>query len=231
MIPILIIVCIIFFIEILVVGIIFSRAIIEFNNFNIIYDETNSKKFKINEFEISAKIYFFKYIKVLSVKVYKEYIKIFNIKIKIELLKKFKIIEENYKKIYIDFKLLIKNKNEINFKLLKPQIYSFNFEFEIGTISQMFTTFIIPTVSTSIAIILNKLVKKINPDDYNFKISPKYSNKNFLKIKFDSKISFSVIKLIFFILKLKNIVLNNKIRNELVIVKKHNKKEFDFNKN
>lgn len=219
MIQILIIMFIIIFIEILIIGLIFSKISIQINKFDVSYDEIDSKKFKINEFEILVKFYLFKYIKILSVKLYKDYLKIFNIKIKFDLLRKFKIVEENYKKIYIDFTLLIKNKDEIDFRLLKPQIYSFNFEFEIGTFSQMFTTFMIPTISTSIAIILNNLVQKINPDDYSFKVIPKYFNRNIFKIKFNSKISFSTIKLMFFFFAINNIIKNSKTKNALVLVR------------
>lgn len=226
MIQILIIMFIIVFIELLVLGLIFSRISIRVNKLDIAYDEIDTKKLNINEFEIFVKFYLFKYLKIVSIKIYKDYLKVFNIKINFSLLRKFKVVEENYKKAYSSLKLLIKNREKINFQLLKPKVYSFKLEFELGTFSQMFTTFMIPAISTSIAVILNSLVKKINPEEYNFKITPKYLNRNVLQIKFNSKITFSSIKLIFFIISLKNIIKENKTEKSLVLVKKSKLKKY-----
>ena len=83
----------------------------------------------------------------------------------------------------------------------------------------MFTTFIIPTISTYIAITLKKLVKNINSQKYIFQIFPKYFSRNILKINLNSKISFSTIKLIIFFLTLKQIIKQNKPEKSLVVIK------------
>lgn len=215
----LIIMFIIIFFEIIVLGIIFSKISIQICKLDMLYDEINIPKLKINELEIVVIFYIFKYIKIFSIKIYKDYLKIFNIKIKFDFLKELKLVEENYKTVYSDMKILFKNREKVNLKLLKPNLYSFKLDLELGTFSQMFTTFIIPTISTYLAITLKKIVKDINSKKYSFQIFPKYFSRNILKINLNSKISFSTIKLMLFFFNLKQIIKQNKQEKSLVVIK------------
>ena len=145
MLAILIIVFIIILLEIIIIGFTFSNIIIEINDFDISYNEVMPKEFKVSKIDIVVKIYIFKFLKILSIKIHRNCFEIFKMKFKFNLLKK---VKKDYDKYYENFELIIKNRDEINFKLLRPKINSLDLELFFGTYSPLLTTFSIPAIST-----------------------------------------------------------------------------------
>ena len=85
----------------------------------------------------------------------------------------------------IDFKILQKNPKldkEI-FKVIKQaniSIKNINLHIDLGTENASFTAILIPTISTIIAILLNKRIKKF--ENQIFIVKPIYQNQNLLNI-------------------------------------------------
>lgn len=203
MIQFLIILFIIIFLQLIISGIIFSKITVEVNKCDFSYNEVELNKIKFNEFEISVKLYLFKFLKILSIKIVRDYLSIFGIKIKFDFLKRIKKLEENYKKIYLDFKEILKNRKEINLKLISPKLTLFKLNFDFGISSQMLTTFFVPILSTIISFILRNSINKYNINNFYYKITPKYYNRIYLKLNFQTKLNFDTINLLIFIINIK----------------------------
>lgn len=207
MLGILIILFIIIFIELIVIGFTFSSVVLEIKKCDISYNENGLKKFDIKDIDFVIKIYIFKILKILSIKIYKDYLEIFKIKIKYSLLRK---IKKNMNLIFEDIKIIIKKREDINFKLLKPRINSLNLYLTFGTPSQVLTTFSVPTISTFLSMLLSNSITNFNLDTYNYKIVPQYLNKNYLKLNLNTKLSFNTLNLIIFLTNIKEILKTNK---------------------
>ena len=82
MLAILIIVFIIILLEIIIIGFTFSNIIIEINDFDISYNEVMPKEFKVSKIDIVVKIYIFKFLKILSIKIHRNCFEIFKMKFK-----------------------------------------------------------------------------------------------------------------------------------------------------
>ena len=72
-------------------------------------------------------------------------------------------------------------------------LYDTNLKLEIGTEGVMLTTFIIPFVSTIIALILKKYAKN---NHQKFKVNPIYKEKNILKLEFNGIFEIKMIHII-----------------------------------
>ncbi len=203
MLAILIIVFIIILIQIIIIGIIFSNLIIDIKELNISYSETIPNEFKVDKASIVLKIYIFKILKITFIKINKDYFEIFNVKFKFNLLKK---LRKNYNKINKDFGKIIKNKSEVDFKLLKPKINSLNLNLFLGTYDPFITTFSIPTISTILSIFLSSSITNYDVNTYNYNIIPKYINRNYLNMKLNTVLNFNSINLILFLLSIRKIV-------------------------
>ena len=195
---------IIFFIlvilQILILGIIVSNLELDIEECDISYNVEIPSKFKIKKLKVNIKLFLFKKIKILKIKLYKNYCVICGIKIHLNVLKKLKDDEE-YGALFI-FKNIWK---------LKPEIKNVNFEIEGGTEDTLVTTFLIPTFSTVIFSIISKNMKtnnnnsrvnkKIESPNCNLKIIPRYVNTNNLNLKGNLQIDFDTMKTLFFIRK------------------------------
>ena len=73
------------------------------------------------------------------------------------------------------------------------ELYNTSLKLEIGTKEVMFTTFLIPFISTIIALILKKYAKNNNQ---KFKINPVYDEKNILKLEFKGIFEIKMIHII-----------------------------------
>lgn len=203
MLAILIIVFIIILLEIIIIGFTFSNIIIDIDEFDISYNEVMPKEFKVNRINIVLKIYIFKIFKVLSIKIHRNYFEIFKIKVKFNILKK---VRKDYDKFYRDFEIMIKKREEINFKLLRPKINSLDLELFFGTYSPLLTTFSIPAISTFLSVLLSNSITNYDVNTYNYKIIPRYINRNCLNIQLNTKLSFYSINLILFLWSVRKIL-------------------------
>lgn len=200
MISVLIILFIVIMIQIFVIGLFFSNIELNIEECDISYNVDCIKRININKLKVNLKIYLFKKIKILKIKIFKNYCEIFKIKINLNVLKKLKDNKQS------GFEFVIKNIREMN-----PKIKNINLELRIGTESTMITTFLIPTISTVVSILISKYREsnnrlKLNDySNYNFKIIPRYVNTNNFILKGSLQISFDTIRTLCFINKHKEI--------------------------
>lgn len=193
---ILILTFIVILIQIIVIGICFSNMVLNIQECDLSYNEDNRKKFNIREFKISIQVYLFKVIKILNIKIYEDYCEIFKIKVHLNVLKKLKDDDEKGT-IYV-IKNIVK---------LQPEIKKVDLEITLGTEDTMITTFLIPTISTALSLLISKYMKEDNnsknsiTSNYNFKVTPKYINTNNFRLKGSVKISFDTLRTLFFIKK------------------------------
>lgn len=200
MIWILILSFIVIIIQIVIIGIYFSNIVINIQECNISYNDVERRKLNIKEFKMSIQIYLFKKIKILNIKIYENYCEIFKIKFRLNILKKIKDDKQS-EAIYV-----IKNIGK-----LEPQIKTINLEITIGVDDIVVTTFLVPTISTAISLLISNYMadydclKENITSKYNFKIIPKYLNTNNFTLKGSTKISFDTLRLLFFIKKYREI--------------------------
>lgn len=184
------------------------------------------KKINLNN-KVIFSIYIFNKIRILKINFSMK--KINNLRIikllkKIEINKKANELIKEYKK-YGEVEKLNSNENikKLKFilKNLKININSFDLKLEIGTIDCIFTSFLIPIISSVLTLILNRYNNKL--ENEKFVIMPVYKNKNFINIDFTGIFEIKMISIINIFLNIRKMKINNCKKN-----KKFNK---NFNKN
>lgn len=186
--------------QIIILGIIVSNLELDIEECDISYNVEIPGRFKIKKLKINIKLFLFKKIKVLKIKIYKNYCEIFKVKIHLNVLKKLK--EDDEHGTWYIFKNIWK---------LKPEIKNVNFEIAGGTENTLITTFLVPTFSTIIFFLVSKNMKpnnnkssdnkKIENSNCNLKIVPRYINTNNLSLKGNLQIDFDTMRILFFIRK------------------------------
>lgn len=199
---ILIILFIFVFIEIIVIGFIFSKVTIEIKECEFYYDEKMTNE--ITKLKIEIHIYFFGLIKITSVKLYKNYWEIFNIKIR------YKSYKNKGYNFFDDVKILFKNREYVNLDFLKLKVNNLNLFFSLGTISNNLTVYLIPIVSTVFSILLCKSIRRYNEKTHYYKVIPKYTGKNEFSIKLQMNLDVKTIRFIYFIFNIQNVLRLNR---------------------
>ena len=174
--------------EIIILGLIYSKIIINIENLEI---NAINTQINVDTMLISIEIKLYKVLKVLKVKFYIYYFQIFGIKIYYRKALKYESKTEFSQKIYKFIK-----KNNIQIKNIKPELEYFKFNLNFGTENAIITSVITATLSGIIVIILNKFVNNFNREDYSFKITPNYFNMNNFRMELKSKMNFDVMELI-----------------------------------
>ena len=145
----------------------FSKIQIEINNFKF----KSLQNRKINkDYEIIFRLFIFKIIPVLKINITKTKLEKLKLKEKIKNFD-FKIMQNNKK---FD-KKLIKSIKQLDIGIKNIDLF-----IELGTENASLTSIIVPTLSTIIAFILNKKIKKF--ENQVFKIDPIYINQNLVNI-------------------------------------------------
>ena len=162
------------------------RIKFEFENFKF---TSLSKEHLNRDYEIQFTIYTFIKIPILKTKINNEKIQkiINNEKIR-------KIIKKQETKI-------IENRKDIDkqvikgLKNIKLEVEEMNLQILIGTENASITAFIIPVISTIVAIFLSKKVQKYN-DKQIFFVTPVYINQNLINIEFSGIFQIKMIHII-----------------------------------
>ncbi len=194
-----------FFLCIVIVFILIFLAIrfssIRFTVINL--DINTTEKEIINDYQFEFGIYLFNKVKILKYKINERKInKIMNSKILKKLSNKDfkKITLKLEKKVLIDIenRQLVKDIKKL-IKNIKPEIFKFKLKLKIGLGDVIFTTFMIPIISSIISCVLNKgsinLYKKNSKQKYYFKIDPEY-NKIAVKLKLNCIINVKMVHII-----------------------------------
>lgn len=175
-----------FLILIILLMIITIRIKFEIENIKFL---TNKKPHLNNKYEIRIKIYTLGIIPIFNIKINnKKILKITeNPKIKEKIKQqKTKIINN---KANIDKELITSLKN------IKTEIKEINLKILIGTENASLTAFIIPVISTIIAMILNKQIRKYNEKQV-FLVAPIYMDKNLINVELSGIIQIKMIHII-----------------------------------
>lgn len=171
---------------IIILMIITIRIKFKFKNFEF---SSQNKEHLNKNYKIEVTIYTFNLIPILKLKITNRKIqKMFNNeKIK-------KVINEQKTKI-------IENKKDIDIEAIKEiknikiEINEMNLNILLGTEDAAITAFIIPIISTFIAIFLSQNVEKYN-DKQIFSIKPIYINQNLINIEFSGIFQIKMIHII-----------------------------------
>ena len=199
MVAILIILMLIIILDFLVISIFFSNITLNIEKCDISYNDNYINGFYIKNFNLSIQIYFFKYIKLVNIKIYKNYIQIYKFKIKYSIEDKIKDNNELFDDLLKNIKMIRKNKEQINIRNLKPIINNFNLDLSFGTENALVTTFSVPTISFIVSLLLSSSIYKYKEKNYNYKITPKFINRNNFKFYLNTKLSFKTLRLLIFI--------------------------------
>lgn len=150
---------------------------------------TNKNSHINNKYQIKIKIYTLGIIPILSIKINNKKIQkaLNNQKIKEKIKQQETKIIEN--KANIDKELITSLKN------IKTEIKEINLKIIIGTENASLTAFTIPVISTIIAIILSKQIKKYN-EKQTFSITPIYTNQNLINAEISGIFQIKMIHII-----------------------------------
>lgn len=207
----------IIFFNFFILGIFFSDIEVNIKELKIEKDEKETFYTGIKKANIDINLYFFKLIKILKIKINENCLIIFGKRIDI---KQTYNKEKNRKFLAEKIKELKDNYKDINFKYIKPNLSNFRFKLEVGTENATITSFLTFTISSILTYILKKSIKIFNPEKYNYKITPIYSNSNYFSASLNSKIKFDTLNLITFakqfekVKSSKNIFEKNKLNNK-----------------
>lgn len=175
--------------EFIILGLIYSKIIINIENLEI---NSINNQINVDTMSISIEIKLYKFLKVLKLKFYRHYFQVYGIKIYYKKALKYGNKTELSQKVYRFIK-----KSNIQIKNVKLQLEYFKFNLNFGTENAIITSVITATLSGIIVFILNKFVSNFNNNDYSFKITPNYFNTNNFKMEFKSKMNFDLSKLLF----------------------------------
>ena len=173
-----------FLLLIIILMIITIRIKIKFKDFEF---SSQNKEHLNKNYKIEIAMYTFKFIPIFKIKITNKKIKkaLSNEKIR-------KTINEQKIKI-------IENRKDIDtikkIKNIKIEIDEMKLDIILGTEDAAITAFIIPVISTFIAIFLSKKVEKYN-DKQIFSIKPIYTNQNLINVEFSGIIQIKMIHII-----------------------------------
>lgn len=193
----------IIFIQIFIIGLIFSKINVDVKKVDITYN----KKLYVNDLEILIYIYVLNKVKIVKIKFYKDYLQILGLKLQYRFIKKFKFARNAYNNLNKKFFKILRNRRKLDMQTLKLEVNKCNLFLKLGTMSQVLTIFSIPLISTIITFFLRNSTNNDNIKKYSYKIIPEYSGRNIFNIKLDTNFEFETIKLIIFLKKLKNLIL------------------------
>ena len=176
----------------------FSKVQIQIINLRF----SSIKKRKINkDYKIIIRWYILGIIPILKLNI---------IKAKMEKIK----IKEKIKKIQLKDSSKISIKKLKYLKKINVNIKQINLNLEIGTESAALTSIIVPVMSTVIAFILKKKMRKY--EDQSFIINPQYINQNLLNISISGIFEFKInhiISIIYFLNKKEGVNKNERTSN------------------
>ncbi len=193
----------IIFIQIFIIGLIFSKINVDVKKVDITYN----KKLYVNDLEILIYIYVLNKVKIVKIKFYKDYLQILGLKLQYRFIKKFKFARNAYNNLNKKFFKILRNRRKLDMQTLKLEVNKCNLFLKLGTMSQVLTIFSIPLISTIITFFLRNSTNNDNIKKYSYKIIPEYSGRNIFNIKLDTNFEFETIKLIIFLKNLKNLIL------------------------
>ena len=199
MITIFIIFFVLLLIDLIILGIMFSKITFKVIELDI-YNRGN--KTYIDNIVLEINIYLFGLIKFVKIEIYKNYFKIFGIKIKFKSISKFKLYQKMYNEIdlkkYLNYYI-----RKINYKNINLKIKYIDLKVNLGMSNPILTSIAITSVSSFLPFIVKKYMK-INDINFKYSIIPNYFNINNYQIKFKTCFDINVNLLIREVIKIMN---------------------------
>lgn len=208
----------IIFIEILLIGFLFSNVSLNIEKLNINSLNRKITDIYVEKMNVKLQIYIFKYIRILNIKLNKNYFEILKGKIKYEKFFNAYNIKDKidfYRKVYDLYKVIKENPSKINVRKIKPKLNSLKMNLNISTENSIITSFFTCFLSILISFLLksNLLNRKYNNSNFNYKIIPIYLNSNSFKLELESNISFNMFSILELIYEYKKITKENRNTN------------------
>ena len=158
---------IVFLILLFIIGFVFSNIEVEISHLKF---HSKTKRHLNKDYEIIIKLSMFCFLPIFKIRINKARLEKIKIKEKIKKID-FKFLENNQK--------LDKNVLEA-IKQLNISIQKINLQIEIGTENASLTSILVPAISTILAIILQKKIKKF--ENQIFMVHPIYQNQNLVNL-------------------------------------------------
>lgn len=178
-----------------IIGLIFSKVNIDVENCNV-FSNSIPENLVVDKMQISINLYLYKFIKILSIKLFKEYFKIGFIKI--YYYKIFEHRKEILEKLFFLIKLLM-GKNRLTLNIIKLDIENFYMDMSLCSKNAAVTSITTSLISGATSMLLSKFVKKYDKDKIFYKIVPVYFNINGFKLALKTKISFNTLNFLEFL--------------------------------
>lgn len=181
--------------NIIIIGFLFSKIVINIENYNV-FSNSGYKNITIDKMKISINLYLYKIIKIISLKFYKDYFKIGFIKIHYYKIKKYKrkIINETF-----NFTELLLGKNKLTLNILKPSIETFNMNLSLCSKNAALTSIASSLIGSTTSLVLSKYIKKYDKEKIFYKIVPVYFDMNGFKLDIKTKINFNTFNILEFL--------------------------------
>lgn len=199
MITIFIIFFVLLLIDLIILGIMFSKITFKVIELDI-YNRGN--KTYIDNIVLEINIYLFGLIKFVKIEVYKNYFKIFGIKIKFKSISKFKLYQKMYNEIdlkkYLNYYI-----RKINYKNISLRIKYIDLKVNLGTSNPILTSIAITSISSFLPFIVKKYMK-INDINFKYTIIPNYFNINNYQLSLKTCFNINVKLLIKEVIKIMN---------------------------
>lgn len=172
--------------ELIFLGLIFSYVTININNIEL---KKINDDIYFDNWDVSLKIYLYKILPMLKIKIYREYCTILGIKIHYKKKIKYKSDKHFYKNIYNFFK-------DNNFEKLDLSVEELDLYLNFGTEDMILTTGLTVLISNFITLLIRKKIKKFDKNKYKFKVEPNFININNFRLKLKSTFNLKTTKLI-----------------------------------
>ena len=201
-------------INFIIIGICFSNIVVDIENLN--FNSKNIKQVLTEDIEFYIKIYIFKVLRILTIKVYNTHLEILGIKINFN--KLIYDIEDTgilFRKVKKIIRLIKDNKENINFENLKPKIKEFKMDLEISTENAILTSISILSISSTLSLLLKKYIEKYEKEKYYYRVTPKFTNTNDFSINLNFEMSFETLKILVFAYEIRELFVQNKIENKI----------------
>ena len=180
---------VLFFIILFFIALVIMAGSIKVKILNL---KISSEQIKNVQFDVRILFYLFNKLKLLDMQIDRK---------KIDTPKMHKIIEKaSHSKTVMKIKkmnLKELNKNIIKYlKKLRLKVEKLKLKIELDTKNVLLITYLVPIISTIIAILLSKFANKCKRENYFYVINPLYENRNFIKIETSCIISLKLVHII-----------------------------------
>ncbi len=185
---------VLFFIILFFIALVIMAGSIKVKILNL---KISSEQIKNVQFDVRILFYLFNKLKLLDMQIDRK---------KIDTPKMHKIIEKaSHSKTVMKIKKMnlkelnknINLKNIIKYlKKLRLKVEKLKLKIELDTKNVLLITYLVPIISTIIAILLSKFANKCKRENYFYVINPLYENRNFIKIETSCIISLKLVHII-----------------------------------